>query len=344
MNTHKSASIVRKPAGIIDTLSVGFGAVSRRLWLLLLPVALDLYFWLGPRLSIQPFFDRFADQLATAPTAGLSPDMAEQLPQMLDTIRMLGASFNLFSLLAAQGLGLPSLLADSSLLVVGGQPAAITLTSGLQALLLSLLLAVAGLLVAALWLGLVARAVRPASGQQAGASFTLGQWLRRGLVHGARFLLIGLLVFALSLAIVPAMTILGLVMMFSPGLGVLLMTLLVIGLLWVGLWLTIHFYFVAEAVVLNNAGPLRALSQSFHVVGRNFWSALAFIVLVFVINAGLGVIWSNLARSTVGLLVAILGNAFIGTSLCAATFVFFADRYQLWQRQRAEGMARPSRA
>ncbi len=45
------------PLGLIDTLSSGFKVVQRRPWLILPPILLDLWLWLGPRWSIQPLAD-----------------------------------------------------------------------------------------------------------------------------------------------------------------------------------------------------------------------------------------------------------------------------------------------
>ena len=41
-----------RPLGVIDTLTAGYETINRRLWLLLFPIALDLLFWLGPKLSV----------------------------------------------------------------------------------------------------------------------------------------------------------------------------------------------------------------------------------------------------------------------------------------------------
>src|ERR1041384_7064582 len=37
------------PTGVIETLSAGYAAVNRQPWVLLLPVLLNLFLWLGPR-------------------------------------------------------------------------------------------------------------------------------------------------------------------------------------------------------------------------------------------------------------------------------------------------------
>src|SRR5215510_8921465 len=47
------------PPGVIGSLKAGFDAVSNHVTLILLPLALDVFLWLGPRLSIGGFVDPF---------------------------------------------------------------------------------------------------------------------------------------------------------------------------------------------------------------------------------------------------------------------------------------------
>ena len=41
------------PPGVMGSLRAGFDAVSSHIGLILLPVVLDLFLWLGPRLSVE---------------------------------------------------------------------------------------------------------------------------------------------------------------------------------------------------------------------------------------------------------------------------------------------------
>ena len=50
--------------GIIQILSLGYESVVRAAWVLLIPVLLDIFFWLGPRLSIRTLFERLVVVLA----------------------------------------------------------------------------------------------------------------------------------------------------------------------------------------------------------------------------------------------------------------------------------------
>ena len=40
------------PSGLIDTIQSGFNTINRHLWLLLLPLVVDLFLWLGPQLTM----------------------------------------------------------------------------------------------------------------------------------------------------------------------------------------------------------------------------------------------------------------------------------------------------
>ena len=86
MNRLLGGDEAARPPGVIDTLTAGYETINRRLWLLLLPVGLDLLFWLGPKLSIV----RLAGYL---PANTVSPEQPAAMTELL-------AHFNLAVLLA----------------------------------------------------------------------------------------------------------------------------------------------------------------------------------------------------------------------------------------------------
>src|SRR5207253_6744642 len=45
------------PTGVIETLSAGYTAVNQQLWVLLLPVLLNVFLWLGPHVSYSVLVD-----------------------------------------------------------------------------------------------------------------------------------------------------------------------------------------------------------------------------------------------------------------------------------------------
>lgn len=330
----------RKPLSIIDTISFGFLVIRQHLWLVVVPILLDLLLWLGPRLSVSPLFEEFAAALAALPQGGPDPAIAASTQEML---ALLADRFNLLSLLVVPQLGMPSLLSNPQVApVVDGAP----IVSGWGAAGLALLLGVLGIAVATLWLGLVARAVRAAGGDQSQSLWAPAAVLRHGLRHSATFLILILLACVALVAILAPLSIaISLVGIFvGEVVALALWGALFLLLGWGFIWLAIHLYFVAQAVALHNAGPVQALWQSLNVVGRNFWSAFGLILLLFVINSGMGIIWEMMAASPVGLVLAVVGNAFVGTGLLAAIFIFFADRFRLWQQQSTTAAAEPPRS
>ena len=68
---------------------------------------------------------------------------------------------------------------------------------------------------------------------------------------------------------------------------------------------------------------------------KTFGVVIFFIVLVNVLQTGLMYIWRLLATSSVGTLAGILGNAYVGTGLAMASFLFYLDRYVAWQDARS---------
>ena len=87
-----NASKTARLPSLVETISQGFGAVNRRLWVLAIPFALDLFYWLGPRLSVQPLIDQFA-RLARA----LDPQGWEALSQQLGDALTVGRPNTSFS-------------------------------------------------------------------------------------------------------------------------------------------------------------------------------------------------------------------------------------------------------
>lgn len=319
--------------GVIDALGLGFELVLRSLWVLVIPVALDLFFWLGPRLSVRPLFERLVRFWAdnAADLSGL-PASVEEIQQSLSQI---GASFNLFGLLATDFMGarflpLPVIKAfvladaDAPGTAVLGNPAIYTLNSAAVVVLLAAVLMAAGLLIGALYMTLVADRVRP-------GGVVARSLARRVLTVWFWYLCLGVALVAAYVAVSLAVS---LVLLIVAALA----PLLVIGAWVAGIWAFLYTWFMVYAIALGGIGPLRAFWWSVAVVRRNFNSVLFFILLNVLIMWGLSILWGWLQESALGSFTAIAGNAFIGSGLVAASFIFLQDRLIAWQ----ESAARPA--
>jgi hypothetical protein len=134
---------------------------------------------------------------------------------------------------------------------------------------------------------------------------------------------------------VPLLVIVALLSLLSKNLAQLIGNFIIVSSLWAGIWLYIYLFFFVNALILNDTGILRAIWNSFSVVRRNFWSTIGLMLLIGLIGAGFSIIWRMLSTSSWGTLLAIVGNAYISSSLAAASFTFYRDRYVAWQEELA---------
>lgn len=324
----------RPVPGVIDTLSAGYQAVNRRPGLIAIPLLLDLFLWLGPRLSIAPLirhaltlYDLLMQQALAGAT--ISPEQVSQLQAASAQVRQMAeqsaTGFNLFSLLASGRLGVPSLLASVSPKAGFWSPPVATMDNGLVFLGLALVLLLAGLLVGALYLGAIVQGVRDDRFAPALLLRQVGRcWVR---VVAYLALIVGL-IFLLG---APFAFVLGLATLFSPLLGSFLL-----GLAWViGIWAAIYLFFALAAIFVSEVGPLQAIWHSFNIVRFNLWSTLGLIIVISVIGLGMPLLWEMFVGNPWGVLAGIAGNAYIGTGLAAASLIFYRDRYAYWQAQLA---------
>ena len=87
-NTTKPAPVRPKLPGVIDTLSAGFQTLNRHLYLLLAPIILDLFYWLGPHISVQAVAKETStalEGLARTPGVGITTEQSAQALAALRT-------------------------------------------------------------------------------------------------------------------------------------------------------------------------------------------------------------------------------------------------------------------
>lgn len=310
--------------GIIDTLSAGFAAVHRRPWPLLFPLSLDLWLWLGSKLSGAPVFNWLGGQWETlvrnSAAAGgpaLAPDQVnDQINQVRDLTNAL-SGWNVFGIVGFWDT--PSLMAQQPsvpALPWWAPPTWVVDQFWLLALL-GLALGLFGLLLGSAYLeGL--------GGQIRGDDFRLGRYLGRvGLIWGRlllyRLILLGVaLVFLFPTAcVLIAAALAGGLELAGLGLGVLAML-----ALWVGLFL----FFAIDAIVVSNVGPLSGIWRSLRLVRSFFGSSLLFIVLYFVIGMGVPLALSYLVANPVGAALGSAAHAYVLSGIVAAALIFYRDR------------------
>lgn len=321
---HMNATKPARLPSVVETISLGFGIVNRCLWVLIIPIILDIVYWLGPRLSVQPLIE----QLVSLSQALGQQALDQQAVQAWQAIGTQRVPFDLAQL------GLPratNLFAPKyiNLLTPGITPPnppiepSVWLVDNLGVLLGIQMLAIVGsLLCTSIYLFALAHTIK---GEPVRSLFR--RWLR----GFGSILCIALLFVAVGLVIiVPLSLVIAVALLFSPVLAQ-LVVLLGGGLL---IWLLFTASFSFDAVFMSDQGPFRALLTSLYVVQRSFWSAAGLFLILWVVVTGMSLVWQALSTTTIGLAIAIIASAYITTGLAAAHLIFFRDRLSRIGRNR----------
>ena len=311
-----------QPTGVIETLSAGYSAVNRQLWVLLLPIVVDAFLWFGPHVSYSPLVDPAVTR-ATEWTREMSlgprrvprnPEFINDLDQSRQYLIAQADDVNGLAAIAWGPLALPSINAAAS---PGEDVAFVTgWADGLALLVASLGI---GLLLGGWFYGGLADA---STGRREGP-FGVGRFVPRGVL-GTLGLVAVVTLTAILLGL-PVVLLIGFAAVVSPPVAVLTSVLLGAALLYAA----VHLFFAVDAIFVSHVGPLAAIQRSVGVVRRNLWQSVVLIVLTWLILAGMGRVWDVLAsalQSPYGVALGILGNAYIASGLIAAGMIFYTQR------------------
>jgi len=314
---------------------MGFEVVARNPELILIPLVLDLFLWLGPRLSIAPIVKAVKVLMRQWVSTDLStPEVSEAAAMIDQVLSEIARTFDLFSALRPGPLvGVPVLMPYRITVArpFGTRPE-LPVHSVFGMMGLTLLLMAVGLALTALYLRGVGRRVideteMPLPGPQPPPAVWI-QFLKFGA------LLLGLVVI-FSTTFSFFLTLVGMVSMAVAGI---LMTLAFSSVLFIG----VHLVFAIPGIVQLRRGPLRAIQESLILTRSDFMNVLLLLGLVLLISQGLNVVWSLPDPGSWSTLVGLAGHAFVSTGLTAALFVFYQERLNFLRilKQAAQAQAR----
>lgn len=327
-------NIDRKPLGVIEALSAGFELVLRHPYMLLVPLALDLFLWLGPQIHAKPVFDEAVRLLAgAAPAPGSSPDAQQALDAFKSAVQATGESFNLISIVALFALGIPTLVVVDPPADIAAPNVLFSVSDPVAFFGWVVLFGFIGLFLGSVYLQVIAHSVRRDAGWGAFAARVV-----KSFTHVLTLFL--LVVVGSAIVVVPFFVSAAMVSVLSPGLGFFLILACWLVLMWAALYMA----FAIPAIFVSGANVPQAIMNSIAVFRYNFWSAIGLIFLVILIQMGFSVVWDALLGSTMGMLVGMVANAVLGTAMAAAMMLFYADRFTWLQqvRDRIRQQQRPS--
>jgi hypothetical protein len=302
------------PPGVIGSLRAGFDVVSSHVWLILVPVVLDVVLWLGPRLS--------AGNLMSRVIAGLIGIMDETRPFPPQDINSLtvfaenSSRFNWLSWIRTFPVGASSLEAysypvDFPLQTPLGLQSVVQIGSVVNLLGWTFLLTIAGWIVGGLYFRWVS--VTTLGEEEAGISPMRA--IAQTFLLSLGWSLGGFIV------MIPLLFVLVLLTMISP----LLSNTIVIVILILSYWLIVPLFFMPHGIFARKQNALFSVLSSLRMSRFTLPTSGMFVFSVFLLARGLSYLWSVPKNDSWMTLVGISGHAFITTALLAASLVYYRD-------------------
>jgi len=289
--------------GVLAALAKGFDLVTRNPWILILPIIIDLFLWLGPRMSSASLLSDLFNRA----------DLPEAAAEWAAQTRELAGALNLFGTVSLPVIGVPALMSGyipenvplpSSVIEIGTAGEWIGTVAAL---------AVAGLMLAAIYYFFISLAARGYKSRTLGLGRSLLTasviWFRLGL-----FVLIMLVIFALVL--LPAMTLL---LLISPSGNMIAYALLASLMALVATF----FVYSPHAIAMYGRPVLKAMGESLQLVLRNMLQTVNLFLLVVVIGQVTASLWLLADDGSWLTGISVIGHAYVRSSLAAATFIFY---------------------
>lgn len=350
--------------GIIDALTAGLSLAGRRLWLMIIPVAIDVALWLMPRLSVEKLLARMLIAWEALVKAVYTPSqlaaLGDAFSYFQDSTAGLGQQVNLAMALTTGWLAptsaLASVQANRLLLIsdgvlapvgiglrlsgaspLGQTTGAIEIDSVLGAVAVAVGLWLLAQVLAAFFLSRAALSLNGAvvgHGKEerltapAPIEVVRSPFLR---LFGRLLVLNLLLIVVLWLVRIPLAAVTALAMVSSQSLIAFLFA--VVGGL--TLWLTLSFmvsmFLASDLMLMDGRGLWPSIWRSFIMARVSGMRTLGFVILINLLMLGARAVWGIIGQTPAGTVVAILGNGFLVTGMVLASMIYTDGLRREWQ-------------
>jgi len=318
------------PPGVIGSLRAGFDTVAGHVWLIVLPLGLDIFLWLGPRLSVDGLLRPFVRYMFLQARRNVDVSELDRFLEAQTSFLDVLQKFNLLSLISkfrTFPIGISSLLAQTMPVNTPLGEQNVVQVSSIPLLVgIVLILTMLGWVVGGLYFRWVSGTTL---GQEAGIS------LLRAILQ--TFILSVCWLLGLIIVLLPVMFILALLAFINP----LLANGAIFVLLLLSFWLIVPLFFVPHGIFARRQNAFYSALTSLRMARFTFPTSGMFIISVLILSQGLNYLWSVPPNDSWMTLVGIAGHAFITTAVLAASFVYYRDMnvwlqtvFEQWQKMR----------
>ncbi len=314
METKESPTFLALPNPVL-ALRKGFDAVANHVVLILFPLILDLWIWLGPHLQVKQIVNDMVQWITQTAVSdpNYQPGMLDSSLELLATMQ---ERLNVMIFLRTYPVGVPSLMSGSLPLASPlGTPQLIDVPSASAVIGWWMVLGMVGLVFGSLYFLLVARVTQA---EQIRLSETLRHWPGAAL----QTVFLSLLLLAMAAAIsAPASCMLTLVAQAGGGLGQTALIVLMVLVMWVAFPLL----FSPHGIYVNGATMMVSLRKSLQITRLTFPTTSLLFLVVLVASQLLDTLWRVPPEDSWLMIAGLIGHAFLATALLATTFVYYRD-------------------
>lgn len=307
-------TVVGSPPRMFKTFLAGFNKVAEHIYLIILPVVIDLVIWLGPKLRLKtlllPTIEELTKQMMRVAPTDLLETVKTTQTLWVQTLEQ----YNLTTAIRTIPVGVPSLMARLSPINSPLSWNPIIELPSLNWAVASLgILLTLGFLLGSLFFYLVSLET-----QKERKAFDLKEYFY-GYVNSLA--LFGLLLGVAILVSIPFLIILSVLSIFGAGIAQFFILLAGFGLI----WLVIPLVFSVHGIFVLKKTPVQSAILSIRLVRFFLPGTGLFFMTAALVSELLNKLWMLPDTGSWLLLLGVGGHAFVVTGLIVASFIYYRD-------------------
>lgn len=318
------------PPGVISSIRAGFDAIAAHVTAIFLPLAFDLFLWLGPRLSMEKLYLSILPQMIEGwRILGIS---AEQIKQMIARNAEVLPEINLFWFLRTIPIGISSLFYGHSFSQTPlGPLSTIQVSSAGNFFGWVFLLTFVGWLGGGLYFRSVSRLV---TGDDRIEPMDMGHALVQTILVSIFWTGV---VMIIGIPVLIILTLLASANTFIAQIAILAFSFL-------SMWVVVPLFFWPHGVFLKKQNVIVSVFSSLRMSRFSRPTSSMFVLTVLLLSVGLNFLWSIPAEDSWMALVGMIGHSFVATALLAASFIYYRDMNSwlqtVWERMKNNALTK----
>jgi hypothetical protein len=328
----KTTPITQQPPRIFQAFIKGFNAVANHAYLLLFPLLLDLFLWLGPNFTasktaqtfislMEEFFQEIQNNSELlAQYQSFSPELLtsiESFEKSKPDLIAFFSNFDLFGFLNTQPIGIPSMISFLQIVETPfGAVKTIQAGSAVQEFFVFILILLFGCILGAIYLYELGRNCNVEKEKQTfsitGLLTTIG-WMIS--INFAIWL-------SLFIMFLPGVSIISWLLSINSRLALMAFFILLLFLF----WMIIPLFFTPHGIIIQKQNPFMAMLASVRLIRYYLPGTGLFLLLSLFLYQGFNqFLWLKPEITSFMLIGGIFGHAFVCTGLLAASFMYYQD-------------------